>query len=178
MAENSTLARPYAQAAFELANEQGDLASWSNMLGAAAVVVADDNAKKAFGSPRLSKDQVTSIVVDICGDALSDQGKNFIKLLVENGRLSLMPEIVELYEDFKAESEARIEAEVVSAFDLNDAQKNDIAAALKNRTGRDVTVSVTVDDSLIGGAIIKAGDLVIDGSVSGQLEKLGSALSN
>ena len=101
MAENSTLARPYAQAAFELANSQGDLAGWSNMLDAIAAIVADENAKLAFGSPRLSKDQVTSIVVETGGDAINDQGKNFVKLLVENGRLSLMPEIVELYEDFR-----------------------------------------------------------------------------
>ena len=178
MAENSTLARPYAQAAFELAKSQGDLAGWSKMVGAIAAVVADDNAKAAIGSPRLSQDQVTSIVVDVCGDVLNEQGKNFVKLLVENGRLGLMAEIASAFEEYKAESEARVEAEVTSAFDLNDKQKNDIAAALKKRTGRDVTVSVNIDESLLGGVIIKAGDLVIDGSVSGQLEKLNSALRN
>jgi F-type H+-transporting ATPase subunit delta len=178
MAENSTLARPYAQAAFQLAKAQGNLAGWSDELKAVAAVVADKNAKVVLSSPRLTKDQVTSVVVDVCGDALDEQGKNFVKLLVENARLSLMPEIVEAYEKYRAESEARIEAEVISAFELNDKQKSDIAAALKKRTGRDVTLSVKVDSALIGGAIIKAGDLVIDGSVSGKLEKLGSALRN
>ncbi len=178
MAENSTLARPYAQAAFELAAAQNNLAEWSTMLSAVAAVVADENAKYAIGNPRLAKDQVISMVVDVCGDALNEQGKNFVHLLVDNGRLLLMEEIASQYETYRADSEARLEAEVTSAFELNDQQKSDIATALKKRTGRDVTLTVKLDSSLIGGAIIKAGDLVIDGSVSSQLEKLGSALKN
>ncbi len=177
MAENSTLARPYAQAAFEIAQSEKNLSGWSEMLRAIAGVVADPRMQALLGSPRISKEQLVSIVTEVCGDALNDKSRNFVKLLVDNGRLVVMAEICAAFESFRAETEATLTAQVVTAFQLNGAQQKEIAAALKRRTGREVTLETSVDASLIGGVVIRAGDLVIDGSVSGQLEKLGSALT-
>lgn len=177
MAEKTTIARPYALAIFKLASEQKNLKGWSDMLKLAAAVAADPEMDKVIGNPALSKGQVADMVIAICGDKLNDAGKNSIRVLAENGRLEFLPEIAALFEVERASAEGTLNAEVTSAFDLTDAQKKDLAAALKKRFGREISLSCTTDKSLLGGAIIRAGDVVIDGSAVGKLEKLSSELA-
>ena len=176
MAEKSTIARPYAVAAFELAKEQNDLAKWSDMLGFAAVVVTDEAMQDYIGNPATEQDTLTRLMLEVCGDQLNDIGKNFIKLLIVNKRLSVLPEIVVLYNELRAEAEKTIDAEVISAFPLSDAQQSTLIEGLKKRLGREVNLVTKVDENLLGGAIVRAGDLIIDGSVSGQLDKLATEL--
>lgn len=177
MAEISTLARPYAQAAFELAKSHKALAKWSEMLARLSAIVQDERVQQLIGNPKVTKDLIVGFVLDVAGKNLNAQAQNFVKLLVENGRLRLLPEIAALFDALKAEEESTLQAEVVSAFELSGDQKSKIADALKKRLKRDVTVVTTVDANLLGGAIIRAGDLVIDGSASGQLQRLASTLN-
>ncbi|MEW5756883.1 MAG: F0F1 ATP synthase subunit delta [Pseudomonadota bacterium] len=177
MAEKSTIARPYAKAVFELAKAEGKFGGWSDMLRALAAVAGDPAAQKVFRSPSVSKEQVVSLIADVLGNTLSADGLNLVKLLAENKRLALLPEIAAMFEQLRAEAEKTIDAEVISAFEVSAAEQQKIKAALKNRMGREVNLSVRIDPSLIGGAIIKAGDLSIDGSVAGKLQRLATTLS-
>jgi F-type H+-transporting ATPase subunit delta len=177
MAEITTIARPYAQAVFKLASEQKNFKGWSDMLGLAAAVAADPEMDKVIGNPSLTKAQVTDMFLAICGDKLNDAGKNMIRVLADNGRLHFLPEIAALYEVERASAEGTLNAEVTSAFDLTDSQKKELAAALKKRFGREISLSCTTDKSLLGGAIIRAGDVVIDGSAVSKLERLGTELA-
>ena len=176
MAENSTIARPYAQAAFDIANEKSDLKSWSDMLQLIAAVAADDVMSDMISNPSIEREKVVEVIVDVCGDNLNDLAKNFVKVLAENGRLNIVTEIAQGYEEHRAEAEKTVEAEVTSAFPLSDAQIKSMTEALKKRLGREVTLNASIDETIVGGAIIRAGDLMIDGSVSGQLDKLATAL--
>lgn len=176
MAEKSTIARPYALAAFELAKEQNDLANWSDMLGFAAVVVTDETMQQYIGNPHVDHDMLTRLMLQVCGEQLNELGQNFLKVLIDNKRLNVLPEIVTLYNKHRADAERTIDAEVISAFPLSDAMKGSLIAGLKKRLGREVNLTTKVDEKLLGGAIVRAGDLVIDGSVSGQLGKLAYAL--
>jgi F-type H+-transporting ATPase subunit delta len=178
MAENITIARPYAQAIFSLAQEQSDLKGWSDMLAFAAAVAADPEMVTVIASPSFDSSQLADLFIEICGDKLNDAGKNMIRVLAENDRLSVLPEVAELFEAERAAVEGTVVAEVTSATALNDAQQQSIAEALKKRLGRDVTLECKIDESLLGGAIIRAGDVVIDGSVVGKLEKLATALAH
>lgn len=177
MAEITTIARPYAEAIFSLASEDSKLGEWSTMLAYASAVVADDNMIRMIGNNSVTKDQLTSLFLDVCGNKLSDQGKNMIKVLIENRRLAVLPEIAKQFDTLKAEAEKTIEAEVVSAFEINKDQQKQIADKLKKRLGREVTLTCRVDNTLLGGVLIKAGDLVIDGSAIGQIHKLSVALA-
>ncbi len=176
MAEKTTIARPYAQAVFSLAREQDDLKHWSAMLGLVTDVVTHPDMARLIDDPRVTREQLIGLLLVICDKGLNEAGRNLVRLLAENGRLELVPEIAALYEIERAEAEGTVRAEVVAATALTDAQKSDIAAALKKRLGREVTLEATVDEALLGGAIIRAGDLVIDGSVAGKLERLGGEL--
>ena len=176
MAEKSTIARPYAVAAFELAREKNELAKWSDMLGFAAVVVADETMQDYIGNPAVEQETLTRLMLEVCGEQLNELGKNFIKVLVANKRLDVLPEIVVLYNELRADAEKTIEAEVISAFPLSDAQQSMLIEGLKKRLGREVNLISKVDENLLGGAIVRAGDLIIDGSVSGQLDKLATEL--
>ncbi|MDH5785252.1 MAG: F0F1 ATP synthase subunit delta [Chromatiales bacterium] len=178
MAEKTTIARPYAQAVLALAKEQNALQQWSEMLQFAAAVTADEEMAAIIASPRLSSEQLAGLFLDICGDKLNEHGKNMIRVLAENDRLDVLAEITVLFEIERALSEGTIEAQVVSAVELNDAQKSGITESLKKRLGRDVTLNCSVDASIVGGAIIRAGDVVIDGSVTGKLAKLATALNH
>lgn len=177
MAEISTIARPYAEAIFSLASESSNLGEWSDMLALAAMVAVDDDMQALISNTNVNKDQLTSIYLDVCGDKLTELGKNTIKVLVESRRLSVLPEIARQFETLKAEAEKTVEAEVISAFEVSQEQQQQIADKLKQRLGRDVTLTCRVDNTLIGGVIIKAGDLVIDGSAIGQINKLSVALA-
>ena len=176
MAEKSTIARPYAQAAFDLAHEKSDLKNWSDMLQTMAAAAANDDMQALFGNPDVSKQALVDLLIEVSGDKVNDMGKNFIRVLAENKRLNVLPEIAEQYELQRAEAERTVEAEVTTAFPLNDAQQQQLVDALKKRLGRDVTIVTKTDDSILGGAVVRAGDLVIDASVTGQLEKLANTL--
>jgi len=176
MSELNTVARPYAQAAFDLAREANTLAQWSDMLGFAAAVSADDAIREAIDSPNLSVTEQANLFAQVCGDQIDDQGRNFVKLLAENRRLTLIPEIAALFEELRADAEGTLEATVVSAKPISDAQQQEMANALKARFNRDVVLQVEIDESIIGGAIIRAGDTVIDGSARGKLEQFANAL--
>jgi F-type H+-transporting ATPase subunit delta len=176
MAEKSTIARPYAVAAFGLAKEKNELAKWSDMLGFAAVVVTDEAMQDYINNPKIEQETLSRLMLEICGDQLNEMGKNFIKVLVANKRLNVLPEIAVLYNELRADAEKTVEAEVISAFPLTDAQQNSLIEGLKKRLGREVSLVSKVDENLLGGAIVRAGDLVIDGSASGQLSKLETML--
>jgi F-type H+-transporting ATPase subunit delta len=178
MAEKRTIARPYAQAILALAREQNALQQWSEMLQFAAAVAADEEMVALIASPRLGSEQLAGVFLEICGDKLNEHGRNMIRVLADNGRLDLVAEITALFEIERALAEGTVEAEVISAIELSDAQKNGITESLKRRLGRDVTLHCRVDAAIVGGAIIRAGDVVIDGSVIGKLEKLAAALTH
>jgi len=177
MAEKSTIARPYAEAVFQLAFDKNQLQQWSDILQTVTVIINDDGMQQVIGNTSVSKSQVADLIVDVAGSVMTEQGKNFIKLLAENRRLGVINEITEQFEILKAEAEKTIEAEVIAATELGSAQQALIIEKLKARLGCEVSLKCSVDESLMGGAIIKAGDLVIDGSVSGQLNKLSVGLA-
>lgn len=177
MAEKSTVARPYAQAIFDLARSQGALREWSDSLQLLAAIAVDGRVQRLITNPRVRGDQLQSLLLDIGGARFTPGVQNLIKVLIVNRRLVLLPEIAALYEFYRAEAERTMQAEVVSAFPVSDEQQKNIAAALKKRLGRDISLTCKVDSDLVGGAIIRAGDLVIDGSVKGQLAKLSGALA-
>jgi F-type H+-transporting ATPase subunit delta len=176
MAETTTVARPYAQAVFKLAREAGDFRRWSDMLTVAAQVASDPTMLALIESPRAEHTQLARLFADVCGERLDDRARNLLKLLAQNGRLALLPVIAELYEQMRADAEGSVEAELIAAMDVDAAAQDKIAQALKARLNRDVTLTFKVDPALLGGAVIRAGDLVIDGSVRGRLQKLASAL--
>lgn len=177
MSEAITIARPYAQAAFDFAKQKGALKSWSEFLETAAAAAADDQVAALIASPKISPDQLQGLMLAVCGSALDQHGQNFMRLLIEEHRLSVLPEIAEQFEALRAEEEHSLDVGVRSAFELNESQKQKIATALKTRMGCEVRLHCDVDDSLVGGVVIRAGDKVIDGSVRTRLAEMSSALA-
>lgn len=178
MAELITIARPYAQAVFKRAMETDSLSTWSDMLGLAAAVAEDERMARLASSPRVDRTEFSDMFIEICGEGLNDEGRNLIKTLAYNRRLALLPKIAEVYEAYRAEAERMVEAEMISAFPVEESEANEIAQALESRLGRKVKLTTSTDESLIGGAVVRAGDMVIDGSVRGRLGKLATALSH
>lgn len=182
MADNAAIARPYAQAVFELASESGQLEEWGTALHGAAETVRDGRVEPLIGMPDTDLGKLTALVVGIMMFCVSgaDESKfsNLIRLLAENGRLTALPEIARAYDSLKAEVENRIEVTLTAANPVDDAQQARIVEALKKRFGRDVSLTFELDEKLIGGARLRADDLVIDGSVSTGLEKLATTLAN
>jgi len=178
MAELTTLARPYARAAFEVASSSDQLQSWSDMLRKLANVVSNDRVAEMLSSPSLTGDQQAQIVIDLCGDEISGQLQNFISVLSENKRLSLLPEIVGLFDILKADQELTVDVEISTAFALVEKTEEKLAQAIKEKLNRDVKIHSQVDKNLIGGMVIRAGDLVIDDSVRGKLHKLAEAMGS
>jgi len=176
MAEPSTIARPYAEAVFKLADGSGKLTDWSAALANLAAVAADARVNAATGNPDLSADQVAGLYIAILAGKLPASGENFVRVLAENGRLDVLDEIRQQFEALKNEREGVVEAEIVSAFDLDQGQLADLVARLEKHTGRKVKASVSVDRELIGGVKIVLGDKVIDGSARAQLTALEYAL--
>ena len=176
MAEPSTVARPYAEAAFRLADEKGELAGWSGMLAALAAVAADERVGRTIADPNLSDAKVAGVFISILGGKLSSDAENLVRVLAQNGRLELLPEIRDQFEALKNEREGVIEAEVESAFELSEAQLADLVQRLERKTGRKVRAKVNVDRELIGGVKVVLGDKVIDGSARAQLGALETAL--
>ncbi|MBE9516542.1 MAG: F0F1 ATP synthase subunit delta [Proteobacteria bacterium] len=177
MAERKTLARPYAEAAFQLAQERNELKAWADMLSLAAVVAEDDQVRAVAHNPQVERAAIAELFDSVIGKSMAKDGGNFIKLLLENGRVDLLTEINELFRDFRADAEGRVEAEVLTAYKLTAAQSKAIAEGLKRRLGREVDIVSKVDASLLGGVVIRADDLVIDGSVKGYLQSLSSQIN-
>ena len=178
MAEITTTARPYAKAAFQHALEQKELDQWSSMLSFVAAVTCDETMQTVLQSPGMTSEQKAEAIISIDADKLSEQGKNFIFLLAENDRLSFLPMISDLFELLKAEQEKTVEVMVSTAYELASGEADKLAASLKERLGREVQISSEIDKSLIGGLIIHAGDMVIDGSVRGKIAKLSERLNS
>ena len=175
MSQALTLARPYARAAFSLARDAGSLPAWSDALAFAAHVAADPRVASLLGNPNLTQaDAVGLLAPEQPNPVFGD----FLGLLFENRRLSLLPEIAGLYDELRSEAERVVKAKVTSAVILPLVEMGKIEDALRRRFGRDVEIETAIDESLIGGAIIDAGDVVIDGSLRGRLDRLQSALAH
>ena len=177
MLENSTIARPYATAVFELAQETSQVEEWSAMLGLLGVLTSDKDMRQLITNPRVSRQQLQDLVFDVCGAGLSDLGRNLVKLLVGAGRLQYTAYIKDLYEQMRAAAEGKVDVEVVTAYTLDEQQQGSIAEIMAGRLSKQVNIVTSVDESLIGGAIIRAGDSVIDASLRGRLTELRNELT-
>jgi len=177
MAERATVARPYAKAAFAFAREEGKLDAWSSWLEAARATVLSLEYAAFERSPGVQTRQLLEMIVAVCGDALDANGRAFLGLLAENDRLDYLPEIAERFQDLKDDDANIADVEVTSAVGLDEAQRERLAAALRARLRRDVRLHCTVDPSLIGGAVVRSGDMLIDGSLRQRLERLGTELT-
>lgn len=178
MAELTTLARPYAKAAFEYARDHDTLDQWSDQLATVAAVSAQETLQKLLANPSRTAEQQVAVLVDVCDNQLSAPVRNFLSVLADNKRLPLLPQIADLFGKFKASHEKSVDVEVVSAFELEDEVTRKLSEALSRKLERTVNVRSTTDASLLGGVLIRAGDLVIDGSVRGRLNKLAAAMNS
>lgn len=178
MAELSTLARPYAKAAFEYAVEAKDVQGWSDSLCLAASVAQQPAVEKLLSSPSATAEKQAEAVQNICGDELATASQNFISILSENRRLQLLPQISQQFEIMKANLEKAVDVDVVAASKLDAAQQKALSEALSAKLERKVNLQVSLDKSLLGGAVIRAGDTVIDGSIRGRLTKLAESLNS
>jgi F-type H+-transporting ATPase subunit delta len=177
MADRLTVARPYAKAAFRQASADGRLGPWSEALAASAQVVADPRVRQLIGSPRVSVTQLTALVTDAAGGALDDGGRRFLAMLAENKRLPFLPEISRLFDQLKDEAEGVVDVQITSAAAMGTEEQQKLQAALEQRFGRKVRVHAQVDPDLIAGAVVRAGDLTIDGSYQSRLERLAYELT-
>ena len=178
MAELSSMARPYAKAAFEHALASSALGEWSQMLATAAAVASQEAVAKLLSSPAITSEQQAQKFIDVCGDALNAGGENFIRILAENKRLALLPLISELFDAHKAVQEKSVDVELTTAFALDSESEQHLADVLSKKLQRQVKVSSHEDRSLLGGVVVRTGDLVIDGSVRGRLAKLAEAVNS
>lgn len=178
MAEKSTVARPYAKAVHELAAEKGDADAWSGLLEVAAKAAADPGFQDLLNDPKVSESDLADLILGICGDRAHELGRNFLRVVAENDRLAWLPEIQVEYERLRAEAENVVDVEISSAVPLSDGQREAYAASLRQKLGKTVRLHCGTDETLLGGAIIRAGDLVIDGSLRGRLERLAGAVKH
>jgi len=177
MSELTTAARPYARAVFEMANESGELVKWSDTLGFMSAVISSEDVTALLSKPEMAKQAGADAFIKLCDGKLDDGSQNLVKMLAENDRLVLLPEMSVIYEVLKDEAEGSIEVLVTAAKKLTKAEEDAISKALKKRLGRDVKLKNSVDEALLGGAVIQAGDLVIDGSLRGRLSKMTTEMS-
>ena len=187
MADNNTIARPYAQAIFEVAQENKVLDELSQSLDAASELLRDGQVGAFLSNPALKNEQRLEFLQALFAKAVgkdsvfagsNDHGNNFMKLLLENGRVKVLPEIAEQFEALKAQIENSVDVVVASASKLSAAQQKAMAAALEKRLGRSINLETEIDENLIGGAVIKAGDVVIDGSLRARLDGLANAVTS
>lgn len=176
MADRNTIARPYAKALFALALGQKKLDAWSEALALAAAIVRDARVRSLLTSPHVTPDQLADLLIGMVGNKLDEEGRNSIRVLAQNRRLGFLPEIAALYEKLKADEENTVDVTVTSAVALDAALQRKFTAALSARLKRDVRMQCETDASLLGGAIVRADDLVIDGSLRGRLERLDAEL--
>ncbi|MCL1143827.1 F0F1 ATP synthase subunit delta [Shewanella gaetbuli] len=177
MAELSTIARPYAKAAFDFAVEKQAVDSWTEMLAFAALVSENESMQPLLNGT-LASTELASLFIKVCGEQVNEQGQNLIKLMAENKRLAILPTVSELFVEYRNEWAKEVEATVVSASELSTEQQQQISVSLEKRLARKVKLNCSIDPSLIGGVIIQSGDLVIDGSVSGKLSRLSDKLQS
>jgi len=178
MAELSTLARPYAKAAFQYAEGADALQSWSEQIRAVAAIVADEKVATVLDTPSYTSTALAEIVLGLAGDSLDRALGNFVHVVAENKRLNLLPQISALFEQFKANRESSVDIELVSAYELADETQQKLSDALAAKLERRVNVSASLDPTLLGGVMVRAGDTVIDGSVRGRLNKLAEAMNS
>jgi F-type H+-transporting ATPase subunit delta len=178
MSELTTAARPYARAVFEMAKETNTLADWSSSLSFMGAVATNEQVVTLLETPKMAKQAGAEAFIQLCDGKLNEKAKNLVKTLAENNRIKLFPDISLLFEILKDEAEGSIEVMVKTAKKLTKAEEKSIATALKKRLGREVKLKVSVDKALLGGAIIQAGDLVIDGSIQGRLKKMTTAMAD
>jgi len=177
MTDISAVARPYANAIFELAQQSGDYTVWSQDLAFLALVAADADLQELIQNPKVSKQQVVGLLVELCKGRTHEGAISLVRLLVQNRRIAALPGIAAQYEALRAEAERKVDAQLVTAHKVDAAQLKKLTAALEKRLGRAVQLTVEHDPSLLGGALIRAGDLVIDGSARSRLQKLASAMT-
>jgi F-type H+-transporting ATPase subunit delta len=177
MSQLTTLARPYARASFETAVGDNSLKGWSSALGLLAALLRDNKVASYLSDPSRNTGEQGQTLLDLAGTELDAKAQNFVLMLAANKRLPLLPAIATLFEELKAEYEKTVDVEVISAFNVDQAAESNLVAALKKRLQRDVKLNVSVDRSLIGGMIVRAGDFVIDGSVRGRLTKLAESIN-
>jgi len=176
MAEPVTVARPYAEAAFELARDAGALAQWGAMLKLATEVATDVRMRLALDNPKLSAAEKESLFLSVCGETLNVEGRNFIRVLVGSDRIGLLPEIRSLFDQSKDAADGVARAQITSAFPVSDSELGAMKSALEKRFGKRIEATVKVDPELIGGATIVVGDTVIDGSIRGELASMATHL--
>ena len=176
MAELATIARPYANAVFNLAKQEQTLEPWSRMLGILSATSRHPTVHVLLSDPELPAQAKAFRLADVCGEELDDRAKKLLQALADNDRLDLLTEIRQQFEALKAEEEKSLDVEVVSAYDLDDAQRANLVRSLSEKFEKEISIESRVDRSLIGGAIIRAGDVVIDGSIRGRLNKLAEKL--
>ena len=172
MADKTTIARPYAKAAFAEARGENRLGPWSDAIRTAAAVVTDPRVGTLLGNPRVKSTDLAQLVIDIAGSQVGEHGANFVRTLAENHRLAYLPEISALFDELKDEAEKIVDVTVTSAAPLDEGQRKTLTAALERRLKRGIRMQCQTDPSLIGGAVLQAGDLVIDGSLRTQLNKI------
>lgn len=172
MADAVTIARPYAKAVFEVASAEGRLERWSDLLEGLGQVVGDPRVEAVLGDPQFGSEKIAGLIFEALSGRLDSQGQNFVRLLAEYDRLDVLPEIAVRFEALRAEAERTVDVDVASAAPLSEEYRQHLANSLRRRLGRDVRLQCRIDESLIGGAVIRAGDLVIDGSLRGRLNQL------
>lgn len=177
MSEFTTIARPYANAVYQVASETKTEKSWSAALELMSAVVANEDMIVMLDNPRLKKEHKGELFLQVVGNKLSEPQRNLVRLMAENGRLKIMPDVAEQFEVYRAAAEGKIDAVALSAFPLTKKQQSAITQSLKDKLGVEVTLTTSIDESLIGGVVIKAGDTIIDGSMKSQLAMLANALS-
>lgn len=177
MADGATIARPYARAAFDHAHAAKQLAPWGELLAKASIAVSDERVRPLIGNPHVKRADLVGCLLDVVGAADDPQARNFVQLLADNGRLAALPQIAEQYAAMRAEVENTVEVTVTSAMPLTPEQSEKLTQALTARLKRKVQLFSQVDPALIGGAVVKAGDFVVDGSLRGRIERLGNTMA-
>ena len=177
MSSLTTLARPYAKAAFELANSDCNLAAWDDMLSAVAIITADEGMANWLQSPHSTAEKAVEIIAEAMGGEVDSRFQGYLGVLADNDRLSLCSEISRMFEHLRADAERRLQVRVVSATALQETDIERMKSALAKRFDREITLSNEIDADVLGGAIIYAGDQVIDGSLLGRLKRLEASLS-
>jgi F-type H+-transporting ATPase subunit delta len=174
----TTIARPYAEAVFARAQEAGQVGAWNDALSTLSSIASDAEMVEQIGNPNVPREQLCKAILEIASTELSTEAQNLVKLLSANNRLSTLPEIARLFEDLKTQHEGVRQVHVRSAYDLSEVEQRELVAALKKRLGAEVELTAETDPSLIGGVEIRAGDLVIDGSVRGKLRNLATEVQS
>ena len=176
MSELATIARPYAEAVFKRASESGAAEKWSDMLSFLAAVMDDKEIFVIVDNPEIGKDRLTVFMLDLAQGKINNEGASFLKLLIQNNRLLIIPAIADLYEKYKADNEGYVEVDVLTAFSLTKEEEKMLAATLKKSFKKNIHMHISVDKSLIGGVFVRAGDHVFDGSIKGRLQQLAKQL--